>query len=143
LLINYVLRISPQFPFLVESGLQIKKGIAIISKFFEQAFVLYGAKHAQLVGMNRREFLKRIAAAAAMTIFGFKAGESSTVLSPSAGATAGITTEQMVLGGELFTAYARGGSPVIGKIQRAKLSQTRFWSGWKTSNGTGLQQLLL
>jgi hypothetical protein len=94
--------------------------------------------------MNRREFLKRIAAVSALAVLDFSAGESSAVLRPVAGATAGATAERMVLGGNLFTAYARGGSSVNPGApgQKSRLSRTGFLAGWKTPNDPGLQQLL-
>jgi hypothetical protein len=94
--------------------------------------------------MNRREFLKRIAAGAVLAVLDFSAGESAAVLRPAAGATAGAMAERMVLGGNLFTAYARGGSSVNPGApgQKSRLSRTGFLAGWKTTNAFSLQQLL-
>ena len=92
--------------------------------------------------MNRREFLKRTVGAAVFSVLDFNAGESSVVLRPTAGATSSSKAEQMVLGGRLYTAYARGGSSVSGPMQKLRLSQTRFLAGWKTANNQDFQQLL-
>jgi len=92
--------------------------------------------------MNRREFLKRIAAGAALVVLGFKTGESSAFLRPAAGMSCGLVPGQIVFGGNLFTAYARGGCSMSGSIQKFRLSQTRSLAGWKSANNPGLQQLL-
>jgi hypothetical protein len=91
--------------------------------------------------MNRREFLKRIAAGAALVILDFNTGESSGVSRPTAVLKAGIVPGQAVLGGNLFTAYDRGGSSVNEPIQKLRLSQTRSLAGWKSANNHGLQIL--
>jgi hypothetical protein len=92
--------------------------------------------------MNRREFLKRTVAAAVFSLMDFNTGESCAVLRPTAGATSDAKAEQMVLGGKLFTAYARGGSSVNGPMQKLRLSQTRFLAGWKMADNQDFQQLL-
>ena len=92
--------------------------------------------------MNRRGFLKRTVAATVFAVLDFNAGESSAVLRPTAGATSSAKAEKMVLGGKLFTAYARGGSSVNGPVQKLRLSQTRFLAGWKMANNRDFQQLL-
>lgn len=94
------------------------------------------------MGMNRREFLKRIATAAALVALDFKTGASSVFLRPTAGMSGGLVPGQMVLGGNLFTAYARGGCSMNGPIHKLRLSQTRSLAGWKSANNHGLQQLL-
>jgi hypothetical protein len=119
--------------------LQSEKIIVII---FSSFGCVYDTEWAWLAGMNRREFFKRTAAAAAFAVLDFSAVESAAVLRPTAGATSGAKAEQMVLGGKLFTAYARGGSSVNGPMQKLKLSQTRFLAGWKMANNQDFQQLL-
>lgn len=92
--------------------------------------------------MDRREFLKRIAAGAALVVLDFKTGEGSAVSRPGSDMKAGIRPERTALGGNLFTAYARGGSSVSGPVQKLRLSQTRVSAGWKSADNAGLQQLL-
>jgi hypothetical protein len=92
--------------------------------------------------MNRREFLKRIAAGAALVVLDFKTGASCVFLRPTACMSGGLVHGHMVLGGNLFTAYARGGYSMNEPIQKLRLSQARSLAGWKWANNHGLQQLL-
>jgi hypothetical protein len=92
--------------------------------------------------MNRRDFLKRIAAGAALVVLDFNTSESSAVLIPQSGTTAGVSPGQTALGGNLFTAYTRGGCSVNGPVQKLRLSQTRVSAAWKSANNHSLQQLL-
>jgi hypothetical protein len=127
---------------LAEIRIAEPKGYCYNSQSFWQWLESYGAEHARLVSMNRREFLKRIATAVVLLSLGFSADESPAFLRPSAGVTAGASAERMVLGGNLFTAYTRGGSSVNGPVQKLRLSQTRFSVGWKTANNPDFLQLL-